>query len=141
MSNTFRFFLDIFLFLWWNFPVRFYKERGQPTREGICHRKKRCRAAVGPLDGHDIRRLIRVLKKAKAAGEPVLLHVVTEKGRGYVQAEQRPDRYHGVAPSYNEPCEVEVAAANGSVAVKEFKKKIFICYTGCGWGMTMYTAA
>ncbi len=74
---------------------------------------------LGPLDGHDIRRLIRVLKRAKQANEPVLLHVVTEKGRGYTQAEEHPDKYHGVAPSYSEPSNIEIAAANGKIAANE----------------------
>ncbi len=74
---------------------------------------------LGPLDGHDIRRLIRVLKRAKAAQEPVLLHVVTQKGRGYAEAEAHPDKYHGVAPAYNEPSDVEIAAANGKIAANE----------------------
>ena len=74
---------------------------------------------LGPIDGHDIRRLIRVLNKAKAAKKPALIHVVTQKGRGYEQAEQRPDVYHGVPPGYVDKEEMEAAAANGRVAVDE----------------------
>ena len=74
---------------------------------------------LGPMDGHDIRRLIEVFNKAKTAGQPVLIHVVTHKGRGYEQAEQRPDVYHGVPPGYVEKDESEGDVANGCVAVDE----------------------
>ncbi len=57
---------------------------------------------IGPVNGHDLRRLIRVLKRTKADQGPVLLHVVTQKGRGYKPAENHPDTYHGVAPFYIE---------------------------------------
>ena len=53
---------------------------------------------IGPVDGHDLKQLIRVLKRAKGAGEPLLIHVVTQKGKGYQPAEDHPDVYHGVAP-------------------------------------------
>lgn len=74
---------------------------------------------LGPIDGHDIPRLIDIFKKAKESGRPVLIHVVTQKGRGYEQAEARPDKFHGVPPVYVEPEESETAAANGRVAVDE----------------------
>lgn len=53
---------------------------------------------VGPVDGHNIRRLVRVLKQAKSMNGPVLIHVVTRKGKGYLPAEEFPDRYHGAGP-------------------------------------------
>ncbi len=52
----------------------------------------------GPIDGHDIGRLIRVLRRAKLSGRPVLVHVVTKKGSGYEPAEDSPDVFHGVPP-------------------------------------------
>ena len=53
---------------------------------------------VGPVDGHDLEHLLPVLKNAKAmkAG-PVLVHVVTQKGKGYKFAEDAADKYHGVS--------------------------------------------
>ena len=51
---------------------------------------------MGPADGHDMRQLTYLLEAAKNAPGPVLLHVVTQKGRGYAPAETEPDRYHGV---------------------------------------------
>lgn len=53
---------------------------------------------LGPVDGHDVNRLVDMLEHAKSVNEPVLLHVVTQKGRGYKPAENNPDAYHGVAP-------------------------------------------
>lgn len=52
---------------------------------------------VGPVDGHDIRAVERSLAAAKAFGGPVIVHVITEKGRGYTPAEQDvADRFHAV---------------------------------------------
>ena len=54
---------------------------------------------IGPIDGHNLEHLLPVLKNvrnAKDAG-PVLIHVVTQKGKGYDPAEQSDDKYHGVA--------------------------------------------
>ena len=53
---------------------------------------------IGPIDGHDIRHLIRVLKREKNSEKPVLIHAFTQKGRGYRPAEDHPDQFHGVAP-------------------------------------------
>ncbi len=57
---------------------------------------------IGPVDGHDIRQLIRVFNRTKDDRRPVLIHVCTQKGRGYRPAENHPDTYHGVAPFYIE---------------------------------------
>jgi len=53
---------------------------------------------LGPIDGHNIKELIRVLYQAKNLKGPVLLHVLTQKGRGYGPAVQRPADFHGVGP-------------------------------------------
>ncbi|MDB5651959.1 MAG: 1-deoxy-D-xylulose-5-phosphate synthase [Hyphomicrobiales bacterium] len=54
---------------------------------------------IGPFDGHDVCELVRVLSRAKRMAEgPVLIHILTEKGRGYAPAEGAADRYHSVAP-------------------------------------------
>lgn len=57
---------------------------------------------IGPVDGHDLRHLIRVLRRAKGEDKPQLIHVVTQKGRGYQPAEDHPVTFHGVAPFYLE---------------------------------------
>lgn len=52
---------------------------------------------LGPVDGHDINSLLTVLKRAKEYNEPVLIHVHTKKGKGYLPAEKNPDYFHGVS--------------------------------------------
>jgi len=52
---------------------------------------------VGPVDGHNLDHLIPVLENVRDAHEgPILVHVVTQKGKGYAPAEAAPDKYHGV---------------------------------------------
>jgi len=52
---------------------------------------------VGPIDGHDFEHLLPVLRNVRDAPEgPILVHVVTQKGKGYAPAEASEDRYHGV---------------------------------------------
>ena len=53
---------------------------------------------LGPVDGHNIRQLVKVLAEARRFEGPVLVHVVTEKGRGYGPAMRHPARFHGTAP-------------------------------------------
>jgi 1-deoxy-D-xylulose-5-phosphate synthase len=52
----------------------------------------------GPTDGHDINSLKTVLKNLKEKKGPILLHVITKKGKGYKIAENNPIKYHGVSP-------------------------------------------
>lgn len=51
---------------------------------------------LGPVDGHDVKGLTRLLRYAKDIEGPVLLHVRTVKGKGYTPAERNPDQFHGV---------------------------------------------
>ena len=53
---------------------------------------------LGPVDGHDLAALVSALTAAKEEMRPVLLHVVTKKGRGYGPAEKNPTAWHGVGP-------------------------------------------
>ncbi len=50
----------------------------------------------GPVDGHDVKDLISVLRAARDIQEPTLVHVVTKKGKGYLPAEEDPARFHGI---------------------------------------------
>ncbi|HCX67103.1 MAG TPA: 1-deoxy-D-xylulose-5-phosphate synthase, partial [Rhodobiaceae bacterium] len=52
---------------------------------------------VGPIDGHNLDHLLPVLKNVRDAEGPVLIHVVTQKGKGYAPAEAAEDKYHGVS--------------------------------------------
>ncbi|MGL4982348.1 MAG: 1-deoxy-D-xylulose-5-phosphate synthase [Treponemataceae bacterium] len=53
---------------------------------------------VGPLDGHNIKELCAVFDRAKNLHQPVVVHVVTQKGRGYAPAESDPATFHGIGP-------------------------------------------
>ena len=50
----------------------------------------------GPVDGHDLPELIRLLKEARDLHSPVVVHVITQKGHGYAPAEQNPAKFHGI---------------------------------------------
>ncbi len=78
---------------------------------------------VGPIDGHNMEHVLAVLKRVRGINDrPVLVHVVTQKGKGYVHAESASDKYHGVAkfdvitgeqskPKSNAPSYTEVFAS------------------------------
>ena len=66
---------------------------------------------LGPIDGHDIRQLIRGITVAKRSRRPIVLHVLTKKGRGYEPAENSPSDFHGVG-KFDVPTG-EIAGASG----------------------------
>lgn len=53
---------------------------------------------LGPVDGHDVGKLVKILNMAKKVNHAVLIHVHTKKGKGYYFAEKRPSYFHGVMP-------------------------------------------
>lgn len=53
---------------------------------------------LGPIDGHDLQGLTEVLQAAKKIDAPVLVHVLTKKGKGYKPAEESPNKFHGTGP-------------------------------------------
>ncbi|MFL0246690.1 1-deoxy-D-xylulose-5-phosphate synthase [Candidatus Clostridium stratigraminis] len=53
---------------------------------------------LGPIDGHNLKDLTKVMNMAKSIKEPVIIHVVTQKGKGYEYAEQNPGKFHGIGP-------------------------------------------
>lgn len=55
-------------------------------------------AYLGPVNGHDLKAVCELLERAKQMKKPVLLHVVTRKGKGYTPAEENPGKFHGVSP-------------------------------------------
>ena len=64
---------------------------------------------IGPVQGHSLPSLIEVFNEAKTYDGPVLIHCVTQKGRGYAPAQSNPERFHGTAPfhrSTGEPLKV-----------------------------------
>lgn len=67
---------------------------------------------LGPIDGHNIKKLNEVLSMAKELKEPVIIHVLTVKGKGYNFAEKNPNKFHGIGPF---DCDSgEVCATSGS---------------------------
>jgi len=67
---------------------------------------------IGPIDGHDINAMTEVLIKAKEIGGPVIIHVLTKKGKGYALAEESPSKYHAVSPFDLESGEPNVSPKN-----------------------------
>lgn len=53
---------------------------------------------LGPVDGHDVKKLVRMIEQAKKIDHAVIIHVHTKKGKGYTFAENKPSFYHGVTP-------------------------------------------
>ena len=53
---------------------------------------------LGPVDGHNIKEMSKILKAARDYDGPVIIHAITQKGRGYDFAVQHPDKFHGIAP-------------------------------------------
>lgn len=97
---------------------------------------------IGPIDGHDLKHLIRVLKRVKDAEGPVLLHVLTQKGRGYQPAENHPDQFHGVAPFFIESGESKRGGSGvscGSVACRELAEMAETDFRICGITAAMPT--
>lgn len=71
---------------------------------------------VGPIDGHDINQMITTFQHAFRLDKPIIIHVKTQKGKGYGFAEKHPDYFHGIAP---------FDPQNGKVS----KPKTTSCYT------------
>ena len=66
---------------------------------------------LGPVDGHDVERLISLLRIAKDMRRPVVMHVMTQKGRGYRPAEEHPKLFHGIGKF--DPVTGETAVKSG----------------------------
>lgn len=77
---------------------------------------------LGPIDGHNIGELIEVLESAKKQKGPVLVHIHTQKGKGYKFAENKPQFFHGISPFDIETGELKVN--NGATYSDIFGKKM-----------------
>ncbi len=75
---------------------------------------------LGPIDGHNISRLEGMMRQARDLKGPVLLHVITCKGKGYRFAEEQPCRFHGIGPF-----KLETGQVNGNSNVKPGYSYIF----------------
>ena len=107
---------------------------------------------IGPIDGHDLKHMIRVLKRARNDRRPVLVHVLTQKGRGYRPAENHPDEFHGVAPFYVESgkrrsgsdaisCGQVVARQLSEMAQSDIRISVISAAMPTGTGMTDFQQA
>ncbi|MVX64867.1 1-deoxy-D-xylulose-5-phosphate synthase [Clostridium chromiireducens] len=67
---------------------------------------------IGPIDGHDINAMTEVFIKAKEVSGPVIIHVLTQKGKGYALAEESPSKYHAVGKFDLESGELNVSPQN-----------------------------
>ena len=81
---------------------------------------------LGPIDGHNIEDMVGLLREAAKVSGPVVVHVITEKGKGYLPAVQHPDRFHGTAPFDIETGELKKpkVKANYTDVVSSVLKKI-----------------
>ncbi|MBR3179775.1 MAG: 1-deoxy-D-xylulose-5-phosphate synthase [Clostridia bacterium] len=61
---------------------------------------------IGPINGHDIKTIIKYLRRVQELKRPVILHAITQKGRGYSYALENPEKFHGIAPFSIETGEV-----------------------------------
>ena len=78
---------------------------------------------IGPIDGHDLDLLVKSFKTAFAAKTPVLVHVVTKKGKGYRHAEENSPKFHGIDPF--DPKTGELLSANDGLSYTEcFSNKL-----------------
>ena len=58
---------------------------------------------LGPLDGHNIPVMMMAFTYARHADRPVVIHVVTQKGKGFAPAEADPEKFHGLSPKHKDP--------------------------------------
>ena len=88
---------------------------------------------LGPVDGHDTENLISLLRTAKEMDRPVVLHIMTQKGKGYAPAEEHPKLFHGIGkfdPETGEPAQKSLETFSGcfgSVLVKLAEAEPRIC--------------
>jgi len=96
---------------------------------------------VGPIDGHDMEALTQVLKNVKDFDKgPVLVHVVTQKGKGYAPAEASDDKYHGVA-KFNVITGEQKKSASGPPSYTKVFAQSLICEAGKDDRICAITAA
>lgn len=77
----------------------------------------------GPIDGHSIEELTETLEMVKDINGPVLVHVVTQKGKGYINAENNPSKFHGTGP-FEPSTGVAVGKSKGATYSSVFGSKL-----------------
>lgn len=79
---------------------------------------------IGPIDGHDVHKLIAAFQAVKDLDMPVIIHTCTTKGQGMARAEQDPTKYHGVKPFDTKTCEFLPTKSTSPTFPKIFGKKV-----------------
>ncbi len=74
---------------------------------------------LGPINGHDISALTEVLEHAKQMDKPVVVHVLTQKGKGYAPAEQNPEKFHGIGKFDEKTGESKSSVGNSAIFAGE----------------------
>ena len=88
---------------------------------------------LGPINGHDIPALIKILERTKQEEGPVLVHIATKKGKGYAPAENNPEKYHGVSPdSQHKEDSESFSLAMGEELVRLARQNNKICAITAG---------
>lgn len=77
---------------------------------------------IGPIDGHDIKKLVAIFQAVKNLSMPILIHILTKKGQGMERAEQDPITYHGAKPFDPKTCEFLPSASKKATFPKIFGK-------------------
>ena len=104
----------------------------------------------GPIDGHNTKELIEILSKVKNRKGPVLLHVITKKGKGYRYAENEPHKYHGVSKfdikeGVKSSCSKSISASVGeklvSMADKDNRVVAITAAMPSGTGLNIFEQA
>ena len=105
---------------------------------------------LGPIDGHSIEDLEEILTRAKDLEGPILIHIITKKGKGYKPAEEKPNKFHSVGPfniedgSSKKQKQKDYSAAMGETLVKLAKKdKKIVAITAAmeeGTGLSLFAS-
>lgn len=82
---------------------------------------------LGPVDGHNIKKLVNVLTEAKDRRKCCIVHIITQKGKGYEPAEKEPDKYHGVAAQGDRCAESSFSERAGSLACALAERDKSVC--------------
>jgi 1-deoxy-D-xylulose-5-phosphate synthase len=94
---------------------------------------------IGPLDGHDVEELERTFRSARDLRGPVLIHVCTQKGRGYAPAAADPTAYHSASPARTVPVKAEPAAA--TAVRRAHDGRVLSLSKGAAEGLLTFTEA
>lgn len=78
---------------------------------------------IGPVDGHNISIMLKAFKAAAQSNSPVLVHVITQKGKGYTPAENNPSKFHGIGP-FDKETGLSVKSSDGLTYTEVFSHKL-----------------